>query len=294
MNNNKTQIANSTSETSKDNTDDEVSIDQLISVGIVTTSPVSMHLNTTNAIPTRTLLISNQSRDEILIRQREARRRRRRRRAQRRREQRAERQHQEQLAQQIRGRQTANQYVQQQQYHRYSWYEEREQERQRDQERHDYIQRRSPTFNEFFEEVIEERLLEAYNWETMHPRDRWDQEQLYELEGIAALEQLALIQDEMNQSQHIHALEASQIENEKRQKQTAEEWDQAQLHAIENHSTSRSFDSILDHIEQMQEIDEMERSQEAQQQRQYDHLQMQLQRYEESDCQLEDLNTEYS
>ncbi|CAF4608868.1 unnamed protein product [Didymodactylos carnosus] len=128
----------------------------------------------------------------------------------------------------------------------------------------------------------------------MHPRDRWEQEQLYELEGIAALEQLALVQEEVEQSQQIHALELSETENEKERKRRAEEWDQTQIHAIENNSTSHSFDSILDHMEQTQQIDEMERSQEAQQQRQYDHLEMQLQQYDESDCQLEDLNTKSS
>jgi hypothetical protein len=102
-------------------------------------------------------------------------------------------------------------------------------------------------------------LLEVYDWETMHPRDRWEQEQLYELEGITALQQLALIQEEIDQSQQIHAREAFQTEKENRQKQRAKEWDQTNLHAIENNLTSRSFDSILDHIEQTKQIDEIER-----------------------------------
>ena len=294
MNTNNTQIADSASEPSISNAQNEASISQLISTSIVPTSQPSMYLNTTNMIPNQPLLISEQSRIEIMMRQREARRRRRRSRAQRRREQRAERQHQQQLAQQIRRRQMANQYDQQQQYHRLNWYEQREQERHRDRDHYNYILRRSPTFNELFEEVIEERLLEVYDWETMHPRDRWEQEQLYELEGIAALEQLALLQDELKQSQQIHALEVSETENEKEQKRRAEGWDQIQIHAIESNSTSQSFDSILDHIEQTQQIDEMERSQEAQQRRQYDHTQIQLQQYEETDGQVEECSTERS
>ena len=67
---------------------------------------------------------------------------------------RAELQHQR-LAQQIRRRQMANQASDQPQYYRRSRYEEE----QRDRQREEYFQRRSPTFDEFFEEVIEERLL---------------------------------------------------------------------------------------------------------------------------------------
>jgi hypothetical protein len=118
MNTNNNQIAPSTSETSIGNTDEEISIDQLVSVGIVATSQISVHLNMKNMIPSQTLLICDQTRDEIVLRQRGARRRRRRRRAQRRREQRAERQHQHQLAQQIRRRKMANQYSQQKQQYR--------------------------------------------------------------------------------------------------------------------------------------------------------------------------------
>ena len=137
-------------------------------------------------------------------------------------------------------------------------------------------------------------MLDVYDWETMHPRDRWEQEQLYGLEGIAALEQLALVQEEVEQSQQIHALELSESENAKEQRRRTEEWEQTQLHAIENNTTSQSFDPILDHIEQTQQIDEMERSHEAQQQRQYDHNQIQIQQYEENVCQLGDLDTKSS
>ncbi|CAF1463910.1 unnamed protein product [Adineta ricciae] len=53
------------------------------------------------------------------------------------------------------------------------------------------------------DEIYNEPLLNAYEWETMDPRERWDQEQINELEGFAALEYLQLIQDELEQEQNI-------------------------------------------------------------------------------------------
>ena len=96
MNTNNSQIDSAASEPSISDAHNEYSIRQLIWTGIVTTSQLTMYLN---MIPSQPLLISVQSRIEILMRQREARRRRRRRQVQRRWEQRA--QHQ-QLAHQIR------------------------------------------------------------------------------------------------------------------------------------------------------------------------------------------------
>ena len=58
-----------------------------------------------------------------------------------------------------------------------------------------------------------------YDWETMHPQNQLEQEQFYELNGFAALEQPASVQVEMEQSQHIDD--------------------------IENNSTPSSFDSIV-------------------------------------------------
>ena len=52
---------------------------------------------------------------------------------------------------------------------------------------------------------------------------------MYELEGIAALEQLALVRDEVKQSQRIHELEASVEEEQGAQQQIAAEWYQERL-----------------------------------------------------------------
>ena len=167
------------------------------------------------------------------MRRQEARRRRRQRRAQRRREQRAESQHL-QLAHQIRRRQMANQYFQQQQYYQYRWYEERQRQEQQARDRYQNIQRHSPTFHELYEEVIEERFQEIYDWETMHQQNLPEEEQSYELDGITALEQPAFLQEEVEQSQHADDME--------------------------NNSSPPSFDSIVYQMEHMQQNGETDQS----------------------------------
>lgn len=133
------------------------------------------------------------------------------------------------------------------------------------------------------EGVIEERLLEAYVRETIDPKQRWEQEGVNELEGMTALEQLPLVHDAAEQSQLIRALEASESEDHKKHQQRAEEWDQAQLRDIENPVLSQSFDFVLDHMEQMQQIDQVERSQEVRQQMRYNYDQEQLEQLEHGD-----------
>ena len=100
MNINNSQIGNTVSEPSISNSDSEASVSQLISTDIMTTSQPPMDYNMPNIIRSQSLLISDQSRVKILLRQRAGRRRRRQRQAQRRWEQRAQHQHQ-QLAHQI-------------------------------------------------------------------------------------------------------------------------------------------------------------------------------------------------
>ena len=142
-----------------------------------------------NMIRSQPLFISDLSRVEILMRQRTSRRRRRRRRAQRRWQHRVQHEHQ-QLAQQIRRRQMANQHFQQQQEHRYHQQEEEEQEAQQDLDRHNQTLRRSPTFYDLFAEVMDERVLEMYDWATLSLENQQKQGQLFELESTAAMEQL--------------------------------------------------------------------------------------------------------
>jgi hypothetical protein len=50
-------------------------------------------------------------------------------------------------------------------------------------------------------------LLEAYAWDKMDPKERWEQEQLNELQLIIFPEQLSLTQSEIEQSHPIKTLE---------------------------------------------------------------------------------------
>ena len=182
-----------------------------------------MDLNMANMIRSQPLLIPGQPEAEILLRQRRARRRRRRRRAQRRWEQRAKHPHQ-QLVHQIRYRQMANQHFRQQQDHRYNQDEEREQEEQQDRDRHNHALPRSVPFSDLFAEVMDERLLEMYDCETLSPANQLGHGQLYELESTVALEQPTLVQREGDQSPRIHAFET--LDGDKPQKkQMTEECD---------------------------------------------------------------------
>jgi hypothetical protein len=219
-------------------------------------------------------------RDEFLRRRREARRRKRQRRAQRRQEQRRQ-----EPRTGTRRKRRAKRFREILNSRANSWYdiyEERERRRREEEEHEHYLGSRSPTFDENVEDTLQEQLLDVYEWEKLTPRDRWAQEEVFELEGIAALEQLALVQDDVEQSQQINELERSDEKELRQRKQTEEVWNQKQLHDLESTSTQRSFNSALDPLEQMQQINLMERSQELRQQQNDDHAQTQLQEWEET------------
>ena len=237
MNINITQIASSASQPLSSNTHNEASMSQMIEPGILPSSQPP--------------LTSDQSRVDILTRHRDARRTRRRRRTP---------SQQRPLAQQIRRRQMANQYRQQQEYYRNDRIEERERHEREDQDRYDAIRRQPSAFSDDFEDVIEERLQEVYDWEIMQLMDGLAQEQLYELEGIAALEQLPLVQDQMQQSYEIQTSQASEEEAPLMQDPSTADSVTKDLNEIEAHLTPQSFDSILYHMEGMQQMHDMHKS----------------------------------
>ncbi|CAF4247537.1 unnamed protein product [Rotaria sp. Silwood2] len=74
---------------------------------------------------------------------------------------------------------------------------------------------------EYSDQDYQESLLEAYDRETTDPRERLQQEQLNELEGFAVLEQIALIQDEIEQTRQIDM--AQQLQEEEQQEQNTEQ-----------------------------------------------------------------------
>ncbi len=69
-------------------------------------------------------------------------------------------------------------------------------------------------------------LLEAYDREKTHPKIRWEQEQINDLEGFVVLEQLALVQDENEQLHQIELLQQSQ--EKEQQKRNHDELEQLQ------------------------------------------------------------------
>ena len=246
MTNNNSPIAKTTSEPSINSINTQSTIDRLISTDIVTTSQGSMQLNMTNMIPSPIPVISDRSEDPFLrrrreARRREARRRQRQRRAQRRRERRTGGPHQRRA----RRRRRRNQQLWNRSPNQNARYEARFRGEQRHQEYLQYLLRRSPTFNEFFEEEIEQRNLQVYYQETFNRDDHWEQEQINEFEGIAALEQLLLFQDQIEQSQRIHALSQWEEEARHEQQHKHDEWAQEQLRHIETTTISQSSDSIF-------------------------------------------------
>ncbi len=68
--------------------------------------------------------------------------------------------------------------------------EQREQQYQRERKEQDYekyMQQHCPTFDDFFDEVVQERLSEEYYYERMTPHARqeaWEQQHLNELQGV--------------------------------------------------------------------------------------------------------------
>ncbi|CAF1536382.1 unnamed protein product [Didymodactylos carnosus] len=154
----------------------------------------------------------------------------------------------------------ANQHFQQQRDHRYNHDEEEEQEAQQDRDHHNHTLRRSPTLYDLFAEVMNERLLEMYDWEMLSPENQQEQDQLFELDSTAALEQPALVQDDAEQSARIHVFKSSEESEQQKKKQMAEECDQTPLSHLENNSTLHSYDSILFQIEQMEVLKETDPS----------------------------------
>jgi hypothetical protein len=84
-----------------------------------------------------------------------------------------------------------------------------------------------------FPEDMEENitpLLEAYDWQTMNPMERWQQEQLIELEEYPVPQQLELIQEEIEQLNQIEAAqqlqEDEQTERNYHELIQLEQWEQ--------------------------------------------------------------------
>ena len=117
--------------------------------------------------------------------------------------------------------------------------------------------------------MIEEQLQEVYDWEIMHLMDGLEQEQSYELEGIAALEQLPLEQDRMKPPYQCPSFQVLQGNTEQLQGPASESSVDTQVDQIVNDTTPRSLSSISCPTEQIHQIYGMDHSSEATQSQRY-------------------------
>ena len=201
-------------------------IDQMLSIELVTTTSQSwVQFNTANMIPSQTQFIPTVQQQNNLTIRHEGRRRRRQRQRQRRRQQRQleEQQRRQIERQQLQERQRRREQIEGQQpttfqpsriliNHALD---------------HDYWE--SLGFPDYMDEIYDDPLIEAYEWEKIGPKERWEHEQLNEFEGFAALEQLLLMQDEMEQENQINTMMKIVEEDEKQEEVNQEQFIQLQL-----------------------------------------------------------------
>ncbi|CAF1502281.1 unnamed protein product [Adineta steineri] len=135
------------------------------------------------------------------------------------------------------------------------------------------------------DEIHNEPLLEEYMWEKMDPKERWEQEQINDLEGFAALEQLILMQDELEQSEQIVRIqrlkeEEEQTKSEQEQSQL-KQWEQEQLVEQNRVDIIAHITQIEDDIEQFNQIEAIQQMQDE-----IDRKELHLRQKEPNDVQL--------
>ncbi|CAF1543540.1 unnamed protein product [Adineta steineri] len=115
------------------------------------------------------------------------------------------------------------------------------------------------------DEIHNEPLLEEYMWKKMDPKERWEQEQINDLEGFAALEQLILMQDELEQSEQIDRIQRLKEEEEqtKREQEQSQlkQWEQEQLVEQNRVDIIAHITQIEDDIEQFNQTEAIQQMQ---------------------------------
>ncbi|CAF1459874.1 unnamed protein product [Adineta steineri] len=140
---------------------------------------------------------------------------------------------------------------------------------------------RLDSFEESMDELDKEPLLEAYMWEKMDPKERWEQEQINELEKthvIDPFEQLIFMQDELEQSEQIDRLQRLQEEEEQTQ---LKQWEQEQLIEQNQADIIAYVSQVEDDIEQLKQIDAVQKMG-----RDIDRRELQLRQKEPDDVEL--------
>ena len=251
LNNTSSQLAHSPSEALVNNDTDNIEMNEIYSTELIMTSQSSVSLlNTTNMIPSQRPIIRSFGQPNTTTTQgQEGRRRRRQRQRQRRRQRREEQRREQERFRQALRRQAQRQRQQQRREDQERAQEQREhrpvetQQQQQNPLRSQwstlwYRSRRRwpPSYEREYSDDTEddpftEALLEAYDWDKLDPKERWEQEQMNEFEGFAALEQLLLMQDQLEQQNQIDAVVQIQREEQDDTNQVqlvqTELWEQA-------------------------------------------------------------------
>ncbi|CAF2118478.1 unnamed protein product [Rotaria magnacalcarata] len=222
--------------------------------------------NTGNRIRGQIQTNTTEEQEAILNRRRDSRRQYRQRRAQRRREQRAieqaqrqQRQQQHQRHQQPRQHQRGRS-QQRRQERRQRWLQRLQQQEQNPSRLQTNYHPRvaSPGDYDYYSgEEDQDNLLEAYDWETMTSQQRYDQQQIMQFEGFAALEQLLLMAEQREQSQRIR--ETEEIDEERQQQlQRTHDSDQRRLLDYEENQNGQMNEQNEDPIQQLDQINQLE------------------------------------
>ncbi|CAF1294403.1 unnamed protein product [Adineta steineri] len=116
----------------------------------------------------------------------------------------------------------------------------------------------SDHMEEPMDEMYNDPLLEAYVWETMNPKERWEQEQINELEKthvVDPFEQITIMQDELEQLQQIDHIQRLKEQEEQIQ---LEQWEQDESIVIKDPSILTYIPQLEDEIEQLRQINALQ------------------------------------
>ncbi|CAF4027842.1 unnamed protein product [Adineta steineri] len=105
------------------------------------------------------------------------------------------------------------------------------------------------------EDSESEPLIEAYMWETMDPKERWEQEQINELEKIHVVDpfqQVIIMQDEFEQLQQIYHIQRFKEQEEHIQLQ---QWEQDNSIELQDPSILAYISQLEDDIKQLTQTD---------------------------------------
>ncbi|CAF1358641.1 unnamed protein product [Adineta steineri] len=276
MNVNNNQVLHNLTASLSGNTENESNINQLLFVQTIPTSQTpSISFNTINMIPRQTLTTTNTFQLSNRSRRRQARRRRRQRRRERREALRQQQTLQLNTQQRLQQRQYPNpsSQIHQEQYQRrqerqLQWQFERDRQWELKQNRRLQRQHRANCVNNrlyvcgecegSMDDSYSEPLIEAYILETMDPQERWEQEQINELEKTLAVypfEQLTFMQDELEQSKQIDHIERFKDEEEQFQ---LEQWEQHESIDIQDPSILAYILPMENDIEQLQQTNALQ------------------------------------